>query len=110
MSTQTKRYTVSSSRAQALQICRSVSTDHLHDRPGNEGASTHDFIPSFAQKSNLMILSGTRYFRRLILISSYSSFWRAGSSGTTIMLPLLCAPGESMSTVSMLERTVRRRC
>lgn len=63
--------------------------------------------PSFDQKSNLMIFSGTLNFFRLMMRSSYSMTGRTGSSGTTVMFPLFASPAEETSTTSSFSRIVR---
>jgi hypothetical protein len=63
--------------------------------------------PSFDQKSNLIIFSGTLNFFRLMMRSSYSITGRTGSSGTTVIFPLFDSPAEETSTTSNFSRIVR---
>ena len=73
-----------------------------------KGRQTHfPAKPSFDQKSNLIIFSGTLNFLRLIMRSSYSMTGRTGSSGTTVIFPLFASPAEETSTTSSFSRIVR---
>ena len=78
-------------------------------RPENKkGRQTHfPAKPSFDQKSNLIIFSGTLNFLRLMMRSSYSIIGRTGSSGTIVIFPLLASPAEETSTTSNFSRIVR---
>jgi hypothetical protein len=78
-------------------------------RPANKkGRQTHfPAKPSFDQKSNLIIFSGTLNFFRLMMRSSYSITGRTGSSGTTVIFPLFDSPAEETSTTSNFSRIVR---
>jgi hypothetical protein len=78
-------------------------------RPANKkGRQTHfPAKPSFDQKSNLIIFSGTLNFFLLMMRSSYSMAGRTGSSGTTVIFPLFDSPAEETSTISNFSRIVR---